>query len=488
MMHRARLGCGLGLGCWLGLFACVSLLQAGEPRWIGRTSCGAATCHGGLTDRGQAWHSSDSMWQAKDPHLLAGNVLLNPLSRRIVHALEPQAAFEEVLVERCVSCHAPAIAHEKSHQSSSQVTLRARLAEGVSCEACHGAASQWLTAHTLSTWDQKAASRFTAEFGMKDTETLVSRVENCASCHVGSRSRDGLVRDMNHDMIAAGHPALHFDYWQSHQRLPSHWDASREKFASVSADEAPAVYADLRKYVLISAVRLSGERADYSQNTLRIKDFDPELSEFDCAACHHTLAIDSPRLVRGSRGDAAWLPWYMTGQVSSAVQNQLHINARDFLMQAQAVREQLRADGSSAPAGDALARVRELIMAPSFVMDGGHSGTAFPGRPSNVDDGLGRPSHKFQNDGLGRPSCFEGAVWLDELEALIPKATSLSPDVRLKLQQAVVASRERLLPIKKDTPLPLQRLMPAPWSESAAEQTRRQLREIIVPSDRGAQQ
>lgn len=473
MMHRAV------VGCWLGLFAGMSLLQAGEPRWIGRTSCGAATCHGGLTDRGQAWHSSDSVWQAKDPHLLAGNVLLNPLSRRIVHALEPQAVFEDVLVERCVSCHAPAIAHEKSHQSNPQVSLRARLAEGVSCEACHGAASQWLTAHTLSTWDQQGSGRFTAEFGMKDTETLVSRVENCASCHVGSRSRDGLVRDMNHDMIAAGHPALHFDYWQSHQRLPSHWDTSREKFAAISADEAPAVYAKLRKYVLISAVRLSAERADYSQNTLRIKDFDPELSEFDCAACHHTLAIDSPRLVRGSRGDARWLPWHTTGLVSPAIQKQLHIHARDFVSYVQVFREQLQADGSSevrAPAGDALARVRELIMAPSFVMDGGHSGTAFPGRPSNVDDGLGRPSY------------FEGAVWLDELEALIPKATSLSPDVRLKLQQAVVASRERLLPIKSNAPLSLQRLMPAPWSESAAEQTRRQLREIIVPSDRGAQQ
>ena len=45
-----------------------------------------------------------------------------------------------------------------------------------------------------------------AQLGMIDTKNLLVRAPTCASCHVGSADQD-----MNHDMIAAGHPPLRFE-------------------------------------------------------------------------------------------------------------------------------------------------------------------------------------------------------------------------------------------------------------------------------------
>ena len=451
MMHQvAKCYCLLMCGCLMPL-------QAAEPRFIGRSSCGTATCHGGLTDRGQAWHSSDSVWRSQDPHLIAGNVLLNPLSRHIVNTLEPQSvhsatAFDSVLLQRCVSCHAPSaiptvtttdVVESKGpsptvNSEGESSAWRKRLADGVSCEACHGAASEWLVAHSLTSWDEKGSVRFSPEFGMKDTESLASRTENCAGCHVGSRSRDGLVRDMNHDMIAAGHPALYFDMWQAQNRLPAHWDQAHEKLASAQPEAAAAVYRDLRQHVVLAAVRLSQERMAYSKDVLQLQDFDPELSEFECAACHHRLAINSPRLDRGSKGSALWQPWYTVGQVTPAMRNGLNIKSKKFATQLQAMKEQFTTAqlNAVAPTGDALVRIRQLIA--SYPLENASDYSSLP-------------------------------AWFDELEALLPKAGGLTPGARDQLRQVVMKSREQLLPITKDSPFPLQRpwqlqrLMPAPW-------------------------
>ena len=475
MMH------GAAKWCWLALASCVMPLQAAEPRYIGRSSCGTATCHGGLTDRGLASHSSDSLWRSQDPHLLAGNVLLNPLSRRIVTALEPRSAqsateFDTVLLQRCVSCHAPAAvakvtladasasatresspADNSDHSAEASPAWRKRLADGVSCEACHGAASEWLVAHTLTSWDEKGSGRFAPEFGMKDTESLASRTENCAGCHVGSRSRDGLVRDMNHDMIAAGHPALHFDMWQAQHRLPPHWDQTREKLASAPSESAAAIYLELRQHVITAATQLSEERMAYSRDVLQIQDFEPELSEFECAACHHRLTINSPRLVRGSKGKALWQPWYTAGLMAPAMRSQLNISAPDFATQLQAMKGQLTTiqGDAVAPSADALVRIRQLIA--SYPLESAADYSSLP-------------------------------VWFDELDALLPKASRLPTGARDQLKQVVIESRQRLLPVRKDCPLPLQRLMPTPWNKQQAEQTRQQLQELIARTASGAQQ
>ena len=53
---------------------------------------------------------------------------------------------------------------------------------------------------------------------MYDTRNLVKRAEKCVSCHVGDESRN-----VDHELIAAGHPDLVFDLETYTAMLPPHW-------------------------------------------------------------------------------------------------------------------------------------------------------------------------------------------------------------------------------------------------------------------------
>ena len=72
----------------------------------------------------------------------------------------------------------------------------------IGCETCHGGARRWLSEH----YQHDVGRDELASLGMIDTKNLLVRARVCAACHVGSAEND-----MNHDMIAAGHPPLHFE-------------------------------------------------------------------------------------------------------------------------------------------------------------------------------------------------------------------------------------------------------------------------------------
>ena len=56
------------------------------------------------------------------------------------------------------------------------------------------------------------------QLGMVNTASELVRAKACSLCHIG-----GPDRDMNHDIIAAGHPALYFDYATYLKAYPKHW-------------------------------------------------------------------------------------------------------------------------------------------------------------------------------------------------------------------------------------------------------------------------
>lgn len=190
-------------------FACLAVCSgfAAEPALLGNQSCATSTCHGGVIGSGPSWHFSLSTWMANDPHAGAGLVLRDADSRRIVTRLDPAAidsmeAYDNVLRTRCISCHTTVASEQTEAVGRLDDTV---LAAGVSCESCHGPAEKWITAHVQGNW--QGAQRFAPETGMRDTESIIGRSETCVRCHIGSRTSDGMVRDMNHDLIAAGHPA-----------------------------------------------------------------------------------------------------------------------------------------------------------------------------------------------------------------------------------------------------------------------------------------
>lgn len=169
--------------------------------------------------------------------------------------------------------------------------------------------------------DWHKLDRFTPATGMLDTRSLLARADNCARCHVGSRTAEGLIRDMNHDMIAAGHPPLYFDMFGHQARLPAHWDTTKEALGSAPPEQLASSIEALRTRVLLAAMQLSEERRVDSADAPQ-----PELSEFDCAACHHALELDGLRMHRDSVGSPLWQPWYTAGRKLESSRDQLRLD------------------------------------------------------------------------------------------------------------------------------------------------------------------
>ena len=97
--------------------------------------------------------------------------------------------------------------------SSALQTFQA-IDDGVSCESCHGPAVGWLGPHTLKNWSHEQS----LNRGMYDTRDLTKRSERCLSCHLGNAEKE-----VDHIMIAAGHPDLTFELESFSSSMPRHW-------------------------------------------------------------------------------------------------------------------------------------------------------------------------------------------------------------------------------------------------------------------------
>ena len=432
----------------LSFVASTSASADNKPRYVGRSSCATATCHGGVVGLGPAWHSSSSVWESSDRHAQAGDVLLEDLSKRIVQALEPaaadsKAAYYMALQTRCVSCHAPEAASALPAEAAREFkSLDAALIAGVSCEACHGPASRWEKAHTLQGWNQP--ERFCATTGMLDTESPLSRADNCARCHVGSRTADGQVRDMNHDMIAAGHPALYFDMVRHHARLPKHWAEATDELAKVQRNQAPEAAEALRTRVLLAAIELSFER-----RTTKMPQ--PELSEFDCGSCHHDLRWNGPRQNHGSTGSALWHPWYTAGRELAVSRSELHLAQTDLDQLHRLLRQPLIERAASL--------VQDLKTDPRLHLN--HLLTE--GLPDN-----------------GADYC-EAAAWTDQIEDARTAAHENEADQE-QANKLFMLFRQRVLGFQKARPAPLEVLIPREWEQHELDSVRKELFLLLKPN------
>lgn len=283
-------------------------LRAFDPQsFIGVGSCAASGCHGGAKPQpgtphdNAAWRSSYVVWATSDPHARAYQTLSKPEAAAIVRKLDRVAADKPVSPERdrrCTTCHATA--------NPTEPALASFAADGIGCESCHGAAKGWLGEHFLVRSDAPGATPADVhqeklrleELGMLDTDNLAVQAQTCVRCHVGDRAGPDGVRDMNHDMIAAGHPALNFEFAAYKRRMPRHWSvpktdperADRERRAWVVGQFASAT----------AAMRLSADRAKASlaNSTDAAKPNAPhapwpEFSEYACYRCHHALRSDA---------------------------------------------------------------------------------------------------------------------------------------------------------------------------------------------------
>ena len=236
---------------------------AARDKYMGTAPCSVDDCHGSVVPKEPAEdiriHRNEYYtWLKRDKHARAYEVLLKERSLRIAQNLKLLTGPEQS--ERCLSCHA---IQAPSHRRGKYF----KVTEGVSCEACHGASQQWLRPH------QKEGYEKAQELGMTDMRNLLTRAEVCLSCHVGNAEKN-----IDHALIAAGHPDLIFELDTFTALMPPHWHRDQGEWAG------------LRAWSLGQATTLRAIAQRLAYRAQQHADLGwPEFSEFDCFSCHHTV-------------------------------------------------------------------------------------------------------------------------------------------------------------------------------------------------------
>jgi hypothetical protein len=262
------------------------------------TSCAAAACHGGgqvgkVGSEHTTWAPELGAAGPGDPHNRAYRVLFNEVSVRMGELLGIKEPHKEA---RCLACHA--VDPGGVPEARDPV-----LAEGVGCSGCHGPAEKWVGVHYLPEWQALPNEKKWKDYGFVPTKNLVARTLTCAKCHVGDAERD-----MNHDLIAAGHPRLAFEAAAFHYKpdYRKHW-----------SEQMPQPEFEAREWVVgqAAALRAAAEllraRAEKAEKGHAVW---PEFSEYSCYACHQKVGEKALRGVAGANprpaGVPGWELWY----------------------------------------------------------------------------------------------------------------------------------------------------------------------------------
>ncbi len=244
MSQRARKSLIVSMSCLLlmsavavfvGTFAGLDLVVHADPtgiKYTGAGTCAAAACHGGPAPKDEAAtrHNENTMWGDKDQHSKSFNDpkkgLVSPEGKKIAETMKLGDATK---AERCLTCHALSGlgAEGKGRLFLKPADIDAakyNVADGNSCDACHGPASKYLTQHATAGWtagQRKAlgSQKLYDEWGLYDTKNLKFRANQCLSCHL----------KIDADMVAAGHPELSFELDAMSSPVSNDWVHWRDK-------------------------------------------------------------------------------------------------------------------------------------------------------------------------------------------------------------------------------------------------------------------
>jgi hypothetical protein len=270
-----------------------------EGPLTGTASCGGRGCHGGFETSAEApgstWRFAYTRWLHHDPHVWAHDALSSDLAKSMEKVLGIRAAQDP----RCLACHT------NPQATGTQDWAREERDFGVGCEACHGPARDWLVPHRGGSWRELSAKEKRAryrQYGMTWLTDLSDRARVCTGCHVGAaadKSKGIPTRDVTHEFIAAGHPRLTFEFGAYLANEPRHWD-----------EKITAADFEARAWGVGQVVSLEAALSLLIDRTTRSADW-PELSEYDCYACHHPIESESwRRAAQGKPGAIRPGRWY----------------------------------------------------------------------------------------------------------------------------------------------------------------------------------
>ena len=259
----------------------VLAVAGGAPgHYIGVASCVNSGCHGAThpLNANRVLQNEYYTWLNRDRHARAYNILYNERSARIAKNMRlKQAAYKEAV---CLNCHA-------TNVGAADVSGHIDIEDGIQCESCHGPASGWLGEHMMAGWThEQSVAR-----GMYDLRAALSRATVCLSCHLGNAHQE-----VDHELIASGHPILAFELDNYTETMPPHWKPGSSTHGAVAWATGPAVA--LRDSLDNLARHAQGKRW-------------PEFSDMSCFNCHHSLTTSTWRQERGwpdRAGLPSWSP------------------------------------------------------------------------------------------------------------------------------------------------------------------------------------
>lgn len=247
----------------------LALPSASTARFLGVETCGSSECHGSA----EPWRNATVMmkerqiWQAHDAHAKAYTALTGKDGQAIGHKM---GLADPAQAEQCLVCHTTFV---PAAQRGPKFSLEA----GVGCESCHGAGGSFVPTHIQPT--SKHATNIAA--GMYPTNNPGARAALCLSCHQGDA-----VRKVSHQLYGAGHPRLRFELDTFSVLQPYHFNPD----ADYRRRKPPASHFRLWAEGQIGAANQL--LAQLSAENAAPHGLFPELSRFDCHACHRGINND----------------------------------------------------------------------------------------------------------------------------------------------------------------------------------------------------
>ena len=262
---------------------------------LGVASCAGSNCHGATRPylSSSVEQNEYTLWNREDPHSKAYAVLLNERSKRIARNLRlPKPAHESAVCLDCHSDHVP-------------VPLRGKrfdLADGVGCEACHGGGNRYLGPHVSG----ENTHQDNIDHGLYPTEDPVKRAVLCNQCHVGDDKRFA-----SHRIMGAGHPRLSFEL-DTYTEVHKHYVKDKDYVQRKAPKSHGTVWAvgQVRASIDFLELFLNGKHAPGGLM--------PELTFFDCQACHHDIHVASSAFAPVGRAPQdldklTWVPRDISG-------------------------------------------------------------------------------------------------------------------------------------------------------------------------------
>jgi hypothetical protein len=247
--------------------AAAPLPHYSKDKTVGVASCASSLCHGAI----ETWKDSNVLqneyiiWSRVDKHARAYAVLLNERSKEIARKLGLKEPAHRADV--CLDCHAHNVPAARRGEGFV-------LADGVTCEACHGPAERWLKRHVEPT----ASHADNIAHGLFPTSDDVSRAKLCLSCHFGNAQKF-----VTHRIMAAGHPRMSFELDTFTQIAPAHF--------KVDADwqKRKRLWDGVRIWAVGQALAAQELLAILGHPQRGRDGMFPELVLFDCHSCHHPM-------------------------------------------------------------------------------------------------------------------------------------------------------------------------------------------------------